>query len=391
MPTETAETLENPVLGDDSIKRMAEVFRREYQPKSATPDPPVAEAKPEPPKPEPKPEQAPAAPKPEGDDDHVDTSRWSQSARENFERLAQSRKELKRQTEEGRKALEQHMQRIKDLEAEVGKYKALPVDPTEWQKTKEERDRLAKENQQAIEQLETLNLERSPRFQNWWQTETGKYVKRIEQMVPADKRSELSKLVMEPASITRDAAIEEITAELTSTTKDRLRRAMDGLDEVKAQREEALQKGSERYKELQEHEKVERAKAEQTAKQRREQLAAAAIAKAEMLEAFKERPDDKDDAVEIPARKAFVKAMISGEVDEDVMLAVPGMAVEGLYLKNKVIPSLRSEIAKRDELIKQLQGSSPKPSEGSTATNKREDQEPGNEFARKVRELMQGR
>lgn len=387
MPTETAETLENPVLPEDSLKRMAEIFKREYQPTKATPDP-APEPKPEPAKSEPKQEPTAAAPKPEGDDEHVDTSRWSQSARENFERLAQSRKELKRQTEEGRKALEQHMERIKNLEAEIGKYKALPVDPSEWQKTKEERDRLAKENQQAIEQLETLNLERSPRFQNWWNTETGKYVKRINQIVPADKRDEIAKLVMEPASLTRDAAIEEITNELSTTTKDRLRRAMDGLDEVKAQREEALQKGSERYKELQEHEKAEKQKAEQMTKQRREQLAAAAMAKAEMLDAFKERPDDKEDAAEIPARKAFVKAMISGEVDEDVMLAVPGMAVEGLYYKNKVVPSLRAEIAKRDELIKQLQGASPKPSEGAAATSKREDQEPGNEFARKIRELM---
>lgn len=388
----------NPVIDDSGIKAMSSRFRdlmkSEAKPE-AQPAPHMRQEPPLAPKPPESAAPAPDAtkPTPEPEEPALDERNLSSAARESFKRLKDSQTTYKKQVEEGRKVLESQAAKLKELEAETARFKSLGVNPDEFQKTREEREKLAKENEQMLAQLETLNLERSPRFQNWWKLETKKHLDIVGQLAPDGKRDELIKLVMEPVSNARNEAIDKILEESPKANQRMIERAWENLEAVKQQRAEALTQGSERWKELQAHEHAEKVRLDSIASQRKQALASAALQRADMMSAFQPNPDDPTHNSEIAARKEFVRAVVEGRIDEDVALGIPAAAVEYLYLANKVVPGLKAELAKRDELIKQLQGSSPRNSNGNAPSQRGgsdPQSKPGESFMSKVKELWPG-
>lgn len=391
----------NPVIDDSNIKAMSAKFReltkREPQ-TTPNPLPEMRTEKPakaaEAPATQPATPAAPATAAPtEPEPPPLDERTLSSAARENFKRLTQSNAEFRKQVEEGRKALEGYQTKLNELEAETGKYRSLGVNPDEFNKTKKELERLAKENEQMLSQIETVNLERSPRFQNWWKNETEKHLKIAQRLVPADKREIVAKLLMEPPSAARDTALDEIIEPLTPTSKRIVTGALESLEAVKMQREEALTQGSERWRQLQAVEQAERAKADSIARQRQDQLVQGALQRARVMTAFQQDPNNPEHNAQILARESFVQAAVRGQLDEDVALGIPAAAVEYLHLQNDVIPNLKAELAKRDEIIKQLQGSAPRKSDGNAQTARSAEPEarPGNEFLAAVKRNWPGR
>lgn len=330
--------------------------------------------------------QPPAEPEPE-----APAEIKSNAGRESWKRLSQSTKEFREQAAQRTKDLEAAQTKLKEMEETLGKYSKLPVAPDEIAKAIEERDKLSKEVAEVIGQLETVKLQESPRFKNWWSSETKKHIDIVTRMVPTDKREEIAKLMLEPTSVTATARIDELLEGLGNSPRRMVERAWENLEALKAQREEALTKGSERYRELQAFEAGERQKQENAAKLRREQLATAALTKARNYDAFKPDPKDPDKAASITQYESFVQSAVRGELPEDLMLTMPGLAAQALYQQDKVIPGLRSELAKANELIKQLQGAGPKPSTGASGSAPALDQAPpGSEFAAKVKAAMTG-
>lgn len=402
--------LPNPVIGEgmegmtESLKQMAAKFRQEYQPlppgtEKPNPTPQMRQEKP----PEPKAPDAPVAttapaveqqkaPDTVQEPPPLDERNLSSVARLHFQRLGQSAAEYKKQaaeTAEAKKALEA---KLKDMEAEIGKFKGLPVAPDEIKKAIEDRERLTKEHEDLIGRIETISLERSPRFQNWWQTETKKHLDIVRRLAPEGKREELEKLVMEPVSNARNEAIDKILEEAPKTNQRMIERAWENLEAIKAQREEALTKGSERYREMQEFERQEKLREDQSKQQRVSQLTAKALTLAGALPSFQESPSDTAHNADVAMRKRFVEGALQGKLDEDLMVSLPAHAAHGLYLEEKVIPKMLADLAKANELIKQLQSSSPRPSEGGSAPRTTvSTAAPGTEFATKVREAMTGR
>lgn len=366
------ETLEPPTLDATpasetaGIKEMADKFRANWT--GTKPEAPAAAA-PAAPAAAPKPDEKPAAAaapaaKPEAKEEPDEPAPNHPLTREDFKRLSQSKKEIKAQAEKLRLDHEAAAARAKQLEEELTKTRAgLPSNLDEIKIALEDSKRVSEENKKLTETLETLNLERSPRFQNWWTTETGKHIKVAQSHVPAAKREEFAKLLMADPSPERDAALDDILEPLSSTAKRLATGALEQLESLRIQREEALAKGSERYKELIAHEQAETQKQAEAKRTHQTLMTEKALAHSKNFSAFKPTGDAAKDA-EIPAREAFVKACLSGKLDDDTMLNIPAAAVEYLHQRDTVIPGLKAEIAKQAELIKQLQGTSPRAGEG---------------------------
>jgi hypothetical protein len=401
--TETPEVheqqLPNPVFDVSKYVEAAKAYRASEDAKTAVPSPQPLSATPEPPKPD-----APAVAKveptpapvgtqsPTTEDDFKEPAPNSPITRKDFAALAQSRKEFKAQAEKLRADQETLAARAKQLEEELTKTKAsLPPNLEEIQKALADAKRHADENKLITEQLETIKLERSPRFQNWWQTETGKHIKVAQKHVPTEAREKIAKLVMEPASEERDAALSEIIDPLSSVAKRFVTGAMESIETLHIEREEALEKGSARWKQLQEHEKAESAKTQEETQQRLVSLQQKAVERAKAYDAFKPTGDATADA-EIAQREAFVRACIAGKVEEDVLLNMPAISLDYLHLTQKVVPKLKEEIAKQSELIKQLQSGVPKAAEGKGGSPKAtsEASKRGTSFQEEVMRLMKG-
>lgn len=407
----TDEPIANPVLDPERMKAMAAKFRDltgqvkppkpgEKPPEPAhvidkaapapvvQPPPPVApQTKAETPKP-PTPEKAEAPPAPTPLTAEFDPSHLGTTAREGFKRLQQSRDDYKKQLDERSHAFEETSTRLKTLEKELADTKSsLPPDIETLRKAVAERDELKKQTEDLIKQVETINLERSPRFQNWWKTETDKHINAAKRSLPAEKREELAKLMNEPPSTERSAAIEALYEGLPTRDQAKINREIDAMDDLREQREEALKQGSEQWKKLKEHEQQESLQAQESRKSALKRLSDAAVERARNLPSFQTKENDATHNASVRENEAFVRSVIAGQVDEETMLVLPGLAVESLALKERVA-SLESELAKRDEAIKALQVSSPAPHEGSATPASTPTPRPGQAFAERYKAAM---
>lgn len=298
--------------------------------------------------------------------------------RERWKKLYQSKESHKARAEALKAERETLAAKAAQLEADLAKTKAaLPPNLEEVQKAIADAKRIADENKALQETLETVNFEKSPRFKNWWETETSKHIKVGQSHIPPAQREEFAKLLLAPSSPERNAALDAIVEPLPPTSKRLATGALEAIESLKIQREEALTRGSEKWKELQAHEQAEAKAKAAAATARLQQISDEAVRRAKAAyTAFQPTGDATKDG-EIAQREAFVRAVVAGQLDQDAMLNIPAAAVESLYLKETVIPSLKAELAKQSELIKQLQSSTPRASDGTRGGGKASDAKAG--------------
>lgn len=395
--------LSNPVIDDTNIKAMAAKFRENWtteKPKPETePDPskmaPPPPAKTEPPKPDAAAATTPATtdkPAVSPEDDIPGPDATVPLSRQNWQKLHASRNDVRAKLEREEKKAAEALAKAQTLETELGKLKSgIPSDIEALKSAAAEKEKLAKEHAELLAQVETLNLERSPRFQNWWKTETSKHLAIAQRHVPAAQREELKDLLLAPPSPERDAKLDAIIEPLSGTAKRLINGAVEQLEIVKIQREEALTKGSENWSKLQEADRAERAKTESQVAQRVAALTDKALTTARRLPSFQVDPNDPASSESVKANEAWVRSVVAGHVDEETATLIPAAAVEYLRLTQKEIPRLTAEIAKRDALIKQLQSASPSPGDASGGRAAPPEAPSGTSFASKVRNLMQGK
>lgn len=389
----SAPPLANPAIDDSGLKAMAAKFKAEMSgARPATtetaPDPSKMAA---PPKAAEPPKEAPAEPTTETAQPNPTPLPGREPApkRADFKALEQARDEFKTKAEKLQLERDETAKRLKALEDEYGSLKkVLPTEPTEIQKALEEREKLAKEREQLIATVETVNLERSPRFQNWFTSERDKHLRVALKHVPAAQQEAVKDILLNNPA---DPKLDEILEPLSKTAQRLVTGAIEGLEKLKMEREEALSKGSEKWKELQAHERAEAEKAANARKAQMQKLADAAIARARNLPAFQQRDGDEAHNSAIKEREAIVKATVLGQLDEDTMVAVPGMALEGLRLRDHVVPALEKKIAEQEKLIKSLQQASPSMGDGVGAAERGAPESgpgDGQSFAKRVRSLM---
>lgn len=392
---------DQPADANDSIKAMAEKFKQYWPGKQPTAEPAKPEPAPTPAAPAvpvtppasatPTPSPATDAPTTAEPEDVPEPPANQPITRQHFKKLSQAAAEYKKLAAQRQALADEQAKRAKALEDELGKLKtALPPNLEEVQKSVAEAAKVLEQNKQLQAELETLALERSPKFKQWWESETSKHLNSAKNRVPVEHRDAIGKLLMEPPSTERDAAIDKIVSELPGISQRIISGALENIEALRLQREEALAQGSTRYKELQAHEAAEQQKKQEAKAAEVQKAVSIGLAHAKAFEAFKPTGDPAQDA-EIPQREEFIKAAIGGRLDQDTYLKMPAMAADYLRIQEKVIPQLKAEIAKRDELIKQLQGASPQPSGGSAPKAPKSGDAQPQSFAEKVKSLMAGR
>jgi len=392
----------NPVFDDSNIKAMAAKFKTNWS--QAPADGKVGSGTPAPDKPsgdgkpgaEPSKDSAPVpvdkTVQPLASDDEPDIAPTEPLNRERWKKLYQSKESHKARAEALKAERETLAAKAAALESDLAKTKAaLPPNLEEVQKAIADSKRIAEENKRLTETIETVNFEKSPRFQNWWNAETEKHIKVGQAHIPPEHREEFRKLLLAPSSPERNAALDAIVEPLPPTSKRLATGALEQIESLKIQREEALTRGSEKWKELQAHERAETERKKGESIARLQQISDEAVRRAKAgFSAFQPTGDATADA-EIVQREAFIRSVVAGKLDEDTMLNIPAAAVEMLHLRDKVVPGLRAELAKQAELIKQLQGTSPRAGDGKGgASRPAEDksEKEGTSFAGRVKALM---
>lgn len=394
----------NPAIGNSDIKRIAEAFRENMKqvPTAAKPAPaepaqsdlakgaaiqaPPAE---KPPETKPAPEtKAPEKPADKPNPDQLPTSTPKFKAAD-WKALENARDSFKQEAEKHRAELEATKKRLSEIENEFGTLKkTLPSEPSEIQKALQEREQLAKEREELLKTVATVNLERSPQFQNWYKTEIDKHLKVALRGIPADKQDRVKDILLNNPT---DPELDAILEPLSNATKRLVDGAIAGLESVKVQRDDALAKGADNWKQLQQHEAQEAAKKAEAQKSRMLKIADTALSRARTLSAFQPKDGDAEHNARIAEREAFVKALVLGEIDEETAVAVPAAAVQMLYLKDTVVPALEKRNAELEALVKQLQTASPSIADGRASSSRaKEEPSDGNSFMRRVVGAMKG-
>ncbi len=321
----------------------------------------------------PAPVAEPAAPaaEPEAPPAFDASSLISPRQREHFKRLEQARNSFKERAEKAEKALAEREARLHPLEEEVTKLRtATPADLESVRAAAAKADALAAENAKLLAKVESIDFERSDRFQNWWKEATESNIKLAQRHVAPEHRDKLGKLLMEEPSMERSKALGEILEGADEASKLVIAGAMKDVEVAKIKRAEALAENSGSLQKLRAVEANERAQQERALAARRDQITQAALNRAAQFDAFKPIEGDADHNASIEVKRDFIRAAISGQLDEDIAVSLPGLAFEAVHLRDKVLPALRAELEKERALVKQLQsaGAPPRGSGGSPAT-----------------------
>lgn len=318
----------------------------------------------------------------------------SPRSRDAFQKLMNARDSYKDRMTKAEQMAAERETRLKALEEELPKLKnALPLDLEAVRIAAAKAEALTEENKKLLAKVESIDFERSDRFQNWWKEETGKNIKLAQRLVPAEHREAIAKIMMEASSQERSVALAKILEVTDEASKAIIGGAMKDVELAKIKREEALAENSGSLQKLREQERLERSQMEKAAATRREQITQAALARAGQFQAFKPIDGDAEHNAAIAIRKDFIRAAVAGQLDEDVAIALPGLAFEAVHLRDKVVPGLKAEIEKRDALIKQLQMASPAPQGGGNGGNgKASEVKPGasGKFLEAYRKAQQG-
>ncbi len=282
----------------------------------------------------------------------------SPRTRENFKKLTEAQKLANERADKAEKALAEREVKWKPLEEEVIKLRAsTPQDVEAIRAAAAQAATLAEENKKLLAKVESIDFERSDRFQNWWKEATESNIKMAQRHVPPDRRDKLGKLLMEEPSSERSAALSEVLEGVDEASKLVIAGAMKDVEMAKIKRSEALAENSGSLQKLRNAEALERQQAARANEQRRDQIMQAALKRAEAFDAFKPIEGDSDHNASIEVKRDFIRAAIAGQLDEDIAVSLPGLAFEAVHLRDKVIPGLKAELEKERALVKQLQSS----------------------------------
>lgn len=288
------------------------------------------------------------------DEELPESIKKSPKASEEFKKVRDSAKQFRVDSEK-------YAAQVKALEGEIAKLKSAPEKPSI---PPPEFEALKKEHEELSDQLKIASIERHPNFKNHFDSRTTAATEKARAVLGDDLTSKASKLAQLPPTEYRAEQLDKMITELQEASPSKavfltdLIRDMNG---IAFDKETALKKAREDYDLVQrhEHEKSEAAKAEQA--KATEQFIASIWATTEEFEAFKTGDDPKvNEAVE--ARKKLMKSWMAGEtIDELAPRRIPGLAMEALYLKKELLPSLREENSKLLKQIQEMTQSTPRP------------------------------
>jgi len=293
-------------------------------------------------------EKPPAAT--QGDDADMPTEIKSEKAREGW-------KEVKRSLAAARKEAEEAKAKAADYEKRLAE-RQVPQVPDDIQRRLSD---LEKEREDLSERLRVADVERHPKFQQYFEGKTKALTEAAKGIVGADHAAKLERILKVADDDARTQMLDELMGDLTPARSARLGAVVADLEMLQREKAAEIGKAKERWGQLQQA-----TEAEKVAHIRqREELAERLVGEAMDMEAFK-APAGADAArvAEINTYKAFVKQALTGRLEGPDEQFIPLMAVEGLHLKTKVLPGLLAELADAKKRLAEFDAAQPKPPGG---------------------------
>lgn len=303
------------------------------------------EAKPASPAP-PKPPENPASQAP-SDDSDMPLEIKSEKAREGW-------KEVKRNLAAARKEADEWKAKVADYEKKLAE-KAAPQVPEDFQRRLAD---LEKEREDLSERLRVADVERHPKFQQYFEGKTKALTDAAKGIVGAEHAGKLERILKVADDESRTQMLDELMGELTPARAARLGAVVSDLELLQQEKVAEIGKAKERWGQLQQATEAEKA----AQFRQREELADRLVAAATEMEAFKAvEGADAARVAEINTYKGFVKQALTGRLEGSDEQFMPLMAVEGLHLKTKVLPGLQAELADLKKRLAEFEGAKPKP------------------------------
>jgi hypothetical protein len=380
MPTETIEApekVQEPLHGippspfsntmQEKLDKLLAPFAQSTKPEETPVVPPHAEQKPpEPAKPTeaakptepPKPADKPIEPVKPVDEELPESIRKSPKASEEFKKVRTIAQQAKEQADK-------YASQIKALEGEIAKYKTAPVKPAPLPP---EFEALKKEHEEFSNQLKIVSIERHPSFKSHFESRVNMAVEKAKTLIGPDLTDRAMKLTNLPASEYRTEQLDKLITDIQDTSPSKAMFLADlvrDMNTISYDRESALKKARDDYEAVQRHDR-EKAQAEQAQKTKEvEQFVAAIWDSTKDLQAFKKSDDPQANGA-IAENEEIMKALISGQNHEKLPpQRIPGLAIEALYLREKILPALTEERDKLAKQIAEMTQSTPKPTESA--------------------------
>lgn len=307
-----------------------------------TPKPAQPAATPPPAKPAEKPASAPTP-----EDADIPAEIKSEKAREGW-------KEVKRKSRETQEKLEEAQRQIADYQKKLAE-KAAPQVPEDIQRRLAD---LEKEREDLSERLRVADVERHPKFQQYFEGKTKALTDAAKGIVGAEHAGKLERILKVADDEARTQMLDDLMGELTPARAARLGAVVADLELLQQEKAAEIGKAKERWGQLQQATEAEKA----AQLRQREELADRLVAAATEMEAFKAGEGaDAARVAEINTYKGFVKQALTGRLEGPDEQFMPLMAVEGLHLKTKVLPSLQAELADLKKRLAEFEGAKPRP------------------------------
>lgn len=304
-----------------------------------------------------RPADAPAA----AVDPMEDTKGMMPGTKQRFDKIKAQRDEFKAKVVAAEAVVAERDNFKKELEA----IKAKPADPA----SHPDFEALKKERDDFSERLKLLDIERHPKFKEHWDTQIGNAENVAKSIVGTERAAKLEKIVQMPDGEAKDEQLEALASELTATKQGQLGAAMMRIRELREQRNADVTKTRAQWDSIQAKER-EKSDASGAESQKRRELATnKGLEIAGKLDAFKKIEGNQEHNDAIAQAEGVVRSFFQGKLPENVMVAIPALAVQALHLSSKVIPALRAEMAteikKRDDMIASLTARSPRAAGGT--------------------------
>lgn len=172
-------------------------------------------------------------------------------------------------------------------------------------------DNLRTERDDLSQRLKLAAIERHPKFQKEFQDKVDTISKQAARVVGEENAERVTELLGMADNDYRANAIEELMMELSTTKQAQLGSLLTRVDEVRMERETALENADATYQQIVEEQQAQH----NTAMVETNKLFDGIAAEATNLEVFATRDDDEDWNAEVKSRVDMARGIFSGEND----------------------------------------------------------------------------
>lgn len=220
-------------------------------------------------------------------------------------------------------------------------------------------DQLKSEKEKLIESIEKIDLERSPRFSEFYNKAFDSSLTRAKEAVGTELAEQASDIMQLPPSKWRKERLNEIREKLSGIDQGQFDIAIAEWDKAKSEKESALSKSKENYTKLKQVE-AEQAKREQEMQNARlHQTVQHALTMAKPYKAFQAVENDAEHNAAVKTNEERVQKFFRMELPVEELAMMPIVAAEGRRLMEKEIPALNAKIAELTQALEQAKASSP--------------------------------